>query len=346
MVKIGINGFGRVGRLLVRIALEQCGKGTAGSDLPIVSIVNDPNLSPQCMGYLFKQDTFYGTFKKDIVELDNCILVDGQRIEAVQETDLTKIPWNKHCPVEYIVDTTGEHTTCRSASMHLRDGIKAAIVTGNSDIPIFIMGVNHTCYKPDMKTVSVSSPSMNCLTAMLRVVHENFKVERAMATAIHPISNSDKILDDITGSVCRESRSAIINFMPVRSAAPGRYVSRVMPELEGKVESTAVKIPVPCIGAVDLTVMLGKEITYDLVGAKIKEAADCYMKGVIRYSAEDLASSDIIGDPHSCVFDAKAGVGLQKNIVNLFSWYDAEYAFAHRLYDMVKYIASREVCVK
>ncbi|XP_030754236.1 glyceraldehyde-3-phosphate dehydrogenase 2-like [Sitophilus oryzae] len=346
MVNVGINGFGRIGRLLVRIALDQCGKGTAGSDSPVIAIVNDSNLSPQCMGYLFKNDSFYGSFKREIIEMDNCILLNGQRIEAVHESNITKIPWNKGCPVEYIIDTTGRNISCASASQHLRESVKRVIVTGNADIPIFIMGVNHTCYKPDMKTVSVSSPSLNCLAAMLRVVHENFKVEKAMATAILPLTNSDKILDDNGGSVCRESRSAIVNFLPVGSAAPGRYVSRVMPELEDKVESTAVKIPVPCVGAVDLTAILGKPASYDLVAAKIKEAADCYMKGVIRYSVEDLVSSDIVGDPHSCVFDSKAGLGLGKNAVKLFGWYDAEYAYAHRLYDLLKYVISREVCLK
>ncbi|CAG9763351.1 unnamed protein product [Ceutorhynchus assimilis] len=345
MVNIGLNGFNRIGRLFLRIALKtQCGteQKSVGSTLPKVVIVNDPNISPVTMSYLLRHDTFQENFNREIIDMNNCLIIDGQRIEAVQEKDVTKIPWHKACTIEYVVDTTGRNITCNSASQHIQEKIKCVLVTGCADIPIFTMGVNHTCYKPLMKTASVGTPSLNCLTAMLKVLHENFGVERAMATVIHPLSNDDMLLDDNAKS-CRESRSALVNFMPAK-CQEGRYVARIMPDMEGRVGVSALKVPVACVGGLDLTVCLRKQVAYEILTGKFKEAADCYMRGLLKCSNEELVSSDLIGNAHACIIDVKAGSGLSPCMVKLFAWYDAEYACAQRLYDMVKYIASREVC--
>ncbi|XP_050311206.1 uncharacterized protein LOC126746856 [Anthonomus grandis grandis] len=347
MVKIGINGFGRLGRLFLRIALDQCGKGAVGADFPVVTIVNDPNLNSESMAALLQKDTYRGTFKKEVIDMDNCIMIEGNRVEAVKVRDISKVPWHKSCPIDYIVDTTGKNKNCAQASKFLQEKIKCVVVSGLGDIPVFAVGVNHTCYKPAMKIVSVGTPTLNCLAPILRVLHENFTIEKAMATSLHPLKNHNKFLDDSCPSAnLREGRSALGNFFPCTSAAPGRYVSRIMPELEGRTDSNAIKVPTVCVGAVDLTAVLCKEVSHEIVTVKLKEAADCYMRNVMKYSTDELVSSDIIGDPHSCVIDSKACMGLAKNVVKIFAWYDAEYAFAHRLYDMVKYIASREICTK
>ncbi|KAL1497673.1 hypothetical protein ABEB36_008595 [Hypothenemus hampei] len=344
MVKIGINGFGRVGRLLLRIAIEKCSKGSVGSEMPVVTIINDSDISPCTMGYLLKHDTIYGPLKKEIVKMDDCIMIEGQRIETTQIQEVRKIPWHKACTIDYVVDTTGMNITCAAASAHLQDKIKGVLVTGCADIPIFCVGVNHTCYKPTIKTASIGTPSLNCLTTMLRVLQENFKIEKATALAIQPLSINDKILDDGTGSTPREGRSAMTNVIPVNSPASGRFVSRIIPELTDKIESTSIKIPIPCVGAIDLTAELSKETCFEIVGTKLKEASECYMKGILKFTTEELVSSDLIGDSHSCIVDFKAGIGLPKNTIKVFGWYDAEYASAYRLYDMIKYIAAREVC--
>ncbi|CAG9813425.1 unnamed protein product [Phaedon cochleariae] len=345
MAKIGINGFGRLGRQLLKIAIEKCKKKCA-TDVSRVLMVNDPNVKPDCFGYLLKNDSLYGKSHMEIVEMGSCLMIDSQRVEITSESKIEKIPWQK-CKVDYVIDTTGQNQNCNKASAFLTEGIKKVIVTGCSNVPIFIVGINHACFDVNMKTVSAASPSLNAVMPVLRVLHENFQIQQAMVTEIQPLTNSDKILDDAYGATsCRSSRSSLTSFSPTQSSSGQEFVNRVMPELEGKTASAAIKIPIPCIGAIDVTAKFGKEAPYEVIKDKFKEASQGYLKNILKYSEENLVSTDIIGDPHSCVFDAKAGVALSKCMVKVFAWYDSEMGFANRIYDLTNYMSSRESCPK
>ncbi|XP_074037929.1 glyceraldehyde-3-phosphate dehydrogenase [Leptinotarsa decemlineata] len=343
MVRIGLNGFGRLGKQLLRIAINACKKKCA-SDVSRILMINDPHLTTESMAYLLKNDSLYGKFKSEVVEMGSSIMVDGQRVEVTSENKIEQIPWKK-CNVEYVIDTTGQNANCNKASMFLTEGIKRVIVSGCSNVPIFIVGVNHACFELNMKTVSASTPSLNCVMPLLKVLHENFEIQEAIVTTLEPLNNHDKILDEGYGAISsRSSRSCLNSFFPIVSTSSQKFVDRIMPELEKKTESTAIKIPVPCVGAVEVTAKLGKEAPYELVKHRFNDASQGYLRGMIRYTEEELVSTDIIGDPHSCIFDAKAGIGLTKCLVKIFAWYDCETGFANRVYDLANYIGSRENC--
>ncbi|XP_018565854.1 glyceraldehyde-3-phosphate dehydrogenase-like [Anoplophora glabripennis] len=344
MVKIGINGFGRLGRQLLKVVINKYKQKTV-ADLPRLVMINDAELPTKCVGYLIRNDTYYGKFAGDIVEMDDSISVDGLRIEISREPNPEKIQWSKN-GVEYIIDTTGKNTTCNLASKFLRAGVKRVIVTGCSNVPMFIVGVNHACFTKEMKSISAATPSMNCLAVMMKVLHENFEIEEAMATAFHPLNSSDKILDDPGPSNCRSSRSAIMSFSPTDATTKKEVVDKIMPELEGKTESAAIKIPVACVGGIDLTVKFKKNAPAEMIRCKLKDASDGPMKEVLGYSDEELVSSDLIGNSKSCVIDSKSAVNCSKCTAKIFAWYDAEHAFASRLFDLAKYISSREDCAK
>ncbi|KAJ8943266.1 hypothetical protein NQ318_017284 [Aromia moschata] len=342
MAKIGINGYGRLGRLLLRVAVDKC-KGKSAVRSPMVVMINDPHI-PKCgSANLIKKDSFQGGCCCDVKELSDGIMIDGLKVEFSREDKVEKIPWTKY-GVDYIIDTTWQHTERDSAKKLATPGIKRVMVTGCKNIPMFVFGVNHACFKLDMKLVSAASPSTNCLATMLSVLHEYFGVENALATTLRPFSNYYRLLDDPTRSNVRDCRASINCMAPTEALSQGHVIGKIMPELDEKTETTTIRVPVTCVGAVSLAVKLKKPAPLDVINLKFKEAAVTYMKGIIRVSEEELVSNDVISDCHSCVMDLKTGKPLSKCAAQLFAWYDAEYAFASRLYDLAQYISSREDC--
>nr|CAI5849280.1 unnamed protein product [Callosobruchus analis] len=342
MVKIGIQGFGRLGRNLLKLAFRKAQQKGCG-DVGTVVMVNDPAINSDCLAYILKHDSFYGPSSIDIVEMGCSIMLDGVRVEITQESKIEKIPWAKN-KVEYVIDTTGANSTCQTASKFLTGGVKRVIVTGCSNVPIFIFGVNQCCYELDMKVVSAGTPCMNALMPLLRIIHEHFCIEQAMSRVMRPLTTSDNILDGTTGLCCRGTRAALNAFTPCISFTTPDFVNKIMPELEGKNQSTALRISVPVVGAVSLTVKLGKEATYDVLKCRLKEASETFMKGIVGFTEDHVISTDMIGNTNSCVVDAKAGISIGKCMANVYAWYDSELGFASRIFDLANYMASREGC--
>ncbi|KAG5876398.1 hypothetical protein JTB14_010508 [Gonioctena quinquepunctata] len=345
MARIGLNGFGRLGRQVLKVAINKC-KQKCAEEISRILMINDPNLTTESMAYLLRNDSHYGKFNSEVVDMGSSLMVDGQKIEVTNEQKLDKIPW-KNCKVEYVIDTTGQNTNCTKATVLGNDGVKRVITSGCSNVPIFTVGVNHACFELNMKAVSAGTPSLNCVMPLVRVLHDQFQIKEAMVTVLKPLSINEKIYDDAHRTTDRRSsRSSIHSFAPCMSSVTQKIMSRLMPELQDRIELTAIKIPVPCVGAVEITAKLGKETTYEVLKKQFNEASKGYMKGMIRYTEEELVSTDIIGDPHSCVFDAKAGGGVSNSFVKIFAWYDSESGYANRVYDLANYIASRETCSK
>lgn len=332
MSKIGINGFGRIGRLVLRAAVD---KGAQ------VVAVNDPFIGLDYMVYLFKYDSTHGRYKGEVKAENGCLVVNGQKISVFQERDPKAIPWGK-AGAEYIVESTGVFTTIEKASAHLEGGAKKVIISAPSaDAPMFVVGVNLDAYDPSHKVISNASCTTNCLAPLAKVIHDNFEIVEGLMTTVHAVTATQKTVDGPSGKLWRDGRGAGQNIIPAATGA-AKAVGKVIPALNGKLTGMAFRVPVPNVSVVDLTVRLGKAATYDEIKAKVKEAAEGPLKGILGYTEEDVVSSDFIGDNHSSIFDASAGIQLSPNFVKLISWYDNEYGYSNRVVDLIKYIQTKD----
>ncbi|XP_034230358.1 glyceraldehyde-3-phosphate dehydrogenase 2 [Thrips palmi] len=332
MSKIGINGFGRIGRLVLRASIE---KGAQ------VVAVNDPFIGVDYMVYLFKYDSTHGRFKGEVKAEGNCLVVNGNKIQVFQERDPKAIPWSK-AGAEYVVESTGVFTTIEKASAHLEGGAKKVIISAPSaDAPMFVCGVNLEAYQPSMKVVSNASCTTNCLAPLAKVVNDNFDIVEGLMTTVHATTATQKTVDGPSGKLWRDGRGAAQNIIPAATGA-AKAVGKVIPALNGKLTGMAFRVPVANVSVVDLTVRLGKGASYDDIKAKVKEAANGPLKGILGYTEEEVVSSDFIGDTHSSIFDAAAGISLNNNFVKLISWYDNEYGYSNRVVDLIKYMQSKD----
>jgi len=333
MAKVGINGFGRIGRLVLRACLE---KGVN------VLAVNDPFIDVQYMVYMFRYDSTHGRFKGEVKEEGGLLVVDGKRIHVFQERNPADIPWAK-VGVEYVVESTGVFTTIEKASSHINGGAKKVIISAPSaDAPMFVMGVNHEQYNPSLQIVSNASCTTNCLAPLAKVINDNFGIEEGLMTTVHAITATQKTVDGPSGKLWRDGRGAAQNIIPASTGA-AKAVGKVIPELNGKLTGMAFRVPVPDVSVVDLTCRLKKEATYDDIKAVVKAASESdHWKGILGYTDEEVVSSDFIGDTHSSIFDAKAGIQLSKTFVKLISWYDNEYGYSCRVADLIKYMSIRD----
>lgn len=332
MSKIGINGFGRIGRLVLRASIE---KGAQ------VVAVNDPFIGVDYMVYLFKYDSTHGRFKGEVKAEGNCLVVNGNKIQVFQERDPKAIPWGK-AGAEYVVESTGVFTTIEKASAHLEGGAKKVIISAPSaDAPMFVCGVNLEAYQPSMKVVSNASCTTNCLAPLAKVIHDNFDIVEGLMTTVHATTATQKTVDGPSGKLWRDGRGAAQNIIPAATGA-AKAVGKVIPALNGKLTGMAFRVPVANVSVVDLTVRLGKGASYDDIKAKVKEAANGPLKGILGYTEEEVVSSDFIGDNHSSIFDAAAGISLNNNFVKLISWYDNEYGYSNRVVDLIKYMQSKD----
>jgi len=332
MSKIGINGFGRIGRLVLRAAID---KGAQ------VVAVNDPFIGLEYMVYLFKFDSTHGRFKGTVAAEGGFLVVNGQKITVFSERDPKDIKWAS-AGAEYIVESTGVFTTIDKASTHLSGGAKKVIISAPSaDAPMFVCGVNLEAYDPKMQIVSNASCTTNCLAPLAKVIHDNFEIVEGLMTTVHATTATQKTVDGPSGKLWRDGRGAQQNIIPASTGA-AKAVGKVIPSLNGKLTGMAFRVPVANVSVVDLTVRLGKPASYDVIKQKVKEAANGPLKGILDYTEEEVVSSDFIGSTHSSIFDAAAGIQLSDTFVKLISWYDNEYGYSNRVIDLIKYMQSKD----
>jgi glyceraldehyde 3-phosphate dehydrogenase len=332
MSKIGINGFGRIGRLVLRAAIA---KGAS------VVAVNDPFIDVDYMVYMFKYDSTHGRFKGTVEAKDGCLVVNGNKITVFQERDPKAIPWGK-AGAEYVVESTGVFTTIEKASYHLEGGAKKVIISAPSaDAPMFVCGVNLEAYDKSMKVVSNASCTTNCLAPLAKVIHDNFEIIEGLMTTVHATTATQKTVDGPSGKLWRDGRGAAQNIIPAATGA-AKAVGKVIPALNGKLTGMAFRVPTPNVSVVDLTVRLAKPAPYEQIKAKVREAANGPMKGILDYTEDQVVSTDFVGDCHSSIFDAAAGISLNDNFVKLISWYDNEFGYSNRVVDLIKYMQSKD----
>nr|UNE74347.1 glyceraldehyde-3-phosphate dehydrogenase [Holotrichia parallela] len=332
MSKIGINGFGRIGRLVLRAALERGGEVVA---------VNDPFIGLDYMVYMFKYDSTHGKFNGTVDAKDGKLVVNGKAISVYSERDPKNIPWGK-AGAEYVVESTGVFTTIEKASAHLEGGAKKVIISAPSaDAPMFVVGVNLDAYDPSFKVISNASCTTNCLAPLAKVIHDNFGIVEGLMTTVHAITATQKTVDGPSGKLWRDGRGAAQNIIPASTGA-AKAVGKVIPSLNGKLTGMAFRVPVSNVSVVDLTVRLEKPAKYEDIKAKVKQAAEGPLKGILAYTEDSVVSSDFNGDNHSSTFDAQAGISLNDNFVKLISWYDNEYGYSCRVVDLIKYIQTKD----
>lgn len=332
MSKIGINGFGRIGRLVLRAAFERGAQVVA---------VNDPFINVDYMVYLFKYDSTHGRFKGEVKAEGGNLVVNGNKIAVFCEKDPKAIPWGS-AGAEYIVESTGVFTTVDKASAHLEGGAKKVIISAPSaDAPMFVCGVNLESYDPSFKVISNASCTTNCLAPLAKVIHDNFEIVEGLMTTVHATTATQKTVDGPSGKLWRDGRGAAQNIIPASTGA-AKAVGKVIPSLNGKLTGMAFRVPTPNVSVVDLTCRLGKETTYDQIKAKVKEASEGPLKGILGYTEDEVVSTDFVGDTHSSIFDALAGIQLSGKFVKLISWYDNEYGYSSRVIDLIKYIQTKD----
>ncbi|CAF0867969.1 unnamed protein product [Rotaria sp. Silwood1] len=331
-VKVGINGFGRIGRLVFRCALEQ-GVDVVG--------INDPFIPADYMVYMFKYDSTHGRFKGEVSHKENKLIVNGKEINVYTEKEPSKIPWGQ-IGAEYVVESTGVFTTIDKCQPHLQAGAKKVIITAPSaDAPMFVMGVNEDKYTGKETVLSNASCTTNCLAPLAKVVHEKFGILEALMTTVHSYTATQKTVDGPSNKDWRGGRGAAQNIIPSSTGA-AKAVGKVIPDLNGKLTGMAFRVPTANVSVVDLTARLTKGAKYEEICAAIKEAAHGPLKGILAYTDDEVVSTDFIGDTHSSIFDAKAGISLNDNFVKLVAWYDNEYGYSNRVVDLIRYIAKKD----
>lgn len=328
MITIGINGFGRIGRAVLRIALER-------DDIQVVQI-NDL-VSTDYMAYMFRYDTIYGRCPHDITYDEKHIIVDGEKIEVSSEKNVADIPW--HC--DYVVESTGLFLTKELAEPHLKNGVKGVIMSAPSkdDTPMFVVGVNEKELTVADTIVSNASCTTNGLAPVVKVLQDSFGIESGLMSTIHSATATQKVVDGVSAKDWRGGRAASYNIIPSSTGA-AKAVGKVIPALNGKLTGMSFRVPTIACSVVDLTVNLTNPSSYEDVCAAMKAASEGELKGILAYTEELVVSSDIIGDMHSSIFDAKAGIAINDTFMKVVSWYDNEFGYSNRLMDLIAHMDS------
>ena len=333
-LRVGINGFGRIGRLVLREAALR-------EDVEVVA-VNDPQLNVEDMAYLLEFDTVHGRFAKPCRGENGILTVDGQTIVTLGERDPGKLPWGE-LGAEYILESTGVFTTSEKAKAHLTSGAKKVVISAPSaDAPMFVCGVNLERYEPSMDIVSNASCTTNCLAPLAKVIEDRFGIEQGLMTTVHAATATQKTVDGASGKDRRSGRSILGNIIPASTGA-AKAVGKVIPSLNGKLTGMAMRVPTADVSVVDLTCLLRSEADYASICAEVRRAAKEELAGILDYTDSEVVSSDFIGDRHSCIFDAKAGIMLGERFVKLVAWYDNEAGYAARCLDLMRYMQDREI---
>ena len=329
-VKIGINGFGRIGTLAFQAALKK-------DEVEVVAI-NDPFVAADYMAYMTKYDTVHGRFDGEVSSKEGTLIVNGKEIKVYNEMDPHNIPWGE-LGVDYVLECSGVFTTLEKAQAHIDAGAKKVIISAPSkDAPMFVMGVNNDKYDPSMNIISNASCTTNCLAPLAKVINDNFGIKDGLMTTVHSTTATQKTVDGASKKDWRGGRAAAANIIPSSTGA-AKAVGKVIPELNGKLTGMAFRVPTVDVSVVDLTCNLEKPTTMEEICKAMKNASENEFKGIIEYVDEPVVSSDFISDEHTSIFDAKAGIMLTDTFVKLIAWYDNEWGYSHKLVDLVAYMA-------
>ncbi|MFT7034397.1 MAG: glyceraldehyde 3-phosphate dehydrogenase [Cyclobacteriaceae bacterium] len=332
MIKVGINGFGRIGRLVFRVAAEQ-------SDIQVVGI-NDL-VDVEYMAYMLKYDSTHGRFKGTVEVKDGKLVVNGNEIRVTAERNPADLKWNE-VGAEYIVESTGLFLTKESAQGHIDAGAKKVVMSAPSkdDTPMFVMGVNQDKYTSDMQFVSNASCTTNCLAPVAKVLHDNWGIKEGLMTTVHAATATQKTVDGPSMKDWRGGRGAYQNIIPSSTGA-AKAVGKVIPELNGKLTGMAFRVPTPDVSVVDLTVNLEKPASYDEIKAAMKAASEGSLKGILGYTEDAVVSNDFVGDGRTSIFDAGAGIQISDTFVKVVSWYDNEWGYSTKVVELVQFIHSK-----
>jgi glyceraldehyde 3-phosphate dehydrogenase len=306
-------------------------------DIQVVGI-NDPFLEPDYMAYLLSYDTVHGRIKHAICAQDNSISVDGFDIAVFAEQAPENIAWAT-CGADYIVDATGKFKTTAQAQGHIDAGARRVVMTAptDDDTPMFVMGVNHDSYQPEMQVVSNASCTTNCLAPVAKVLHDNFGIVEGLMTTVHAMTSTQQVTDGQSGKKWRDGRAAASNIIPATTGA-AKAVGKIIPELDGKLTGMAFRVPVLNVSVVDLTCRLNKGASYDEIKEAMKAASEGAMKGILGYTEDDVVSSDFIGESCTSIFDAGAGISLSPHFVKVVSWYDNEWGYSCKVLDLIAHM--------
>ena len=331
MIKIGINGFGRIGRLVFRASLDH-------KNVEVVGI-NDL-ITPDYMAYMLKYDTMHGRFDGTVDYTDHSLIVNGHEIRVTAEKNPADLKWSD-VGAEYVVESTGLFLTQEKAQGHLDAGAKHVVMSAPSKdgTPMFVMGVNNDKYTSDMKFVSNASCTTNCLAPIAKVLHDNFGITDGLMTTVHSTTATQKTVDGPSMKDWRGGRAASGNIIPSSTGA-AKAVGKVIPSLNGKLTGMSMRVPTLDVSVVDLTCNLAKPAKYDEICAAMKKAAEGELKGILDYTEDAVVSSDFLGDPHTSIFDAKAGIALTDTFVKVVSWYDNEWGYSNKVVDLIEYMYS------
>ena len=332
MVKLGINGFGRIGRMVFRAAVENF-----SNDIEVVGI-NDL-LDPDYLAYMLKYDSVHGAFKGDVKAEDGALIVNGKKIRVTAEMDPANLKWNE-VGAEVVVESTGFFLTDESARKHIQAGAKKVIMSAPSkdSTPMFVYGVNHKTYA-GQDIISNASCTTNCLAPMTKVLNDKFGVVRGLMTTVHAATATQKTVDGPSKKDWRGGRGILENIIPSSTGA-AKAVGKVLPELNGKLTGMSLRVPTSDVSFVDLTVELAKEATYEEICAAMKAASEGELKGVLGYTEDAVVSTDFRNDSRTSIFDVKAGIQLDKTFVKVCAWYDNEWGYSNKVLEMAKVIAA------
>ena len=330
--KIGINGFGRIGRLVFRAAL-------AHDDVEVVGL-NDPFMNPEYMAYMLKYDSVHGKFPGEVSAEDGALVVNGKKYPVFTAMEVKDIPWAS-VGAEYICECTGKHLSKDLCQGHIDAGAKHVIMGAPSkdDTPMFVMGVNNDKYTSDMTFVSNASCTTNCLAPIAKVLNDKFGIVEGLMTTVHSVTPTQKLLDGASLKDWRGGRAATGNIIPSSTGA-AKAVGKVIPELNGKLTGISMRVPTLDVSVVDLTAKLAKPASYEEICKAMKEASEGELKGVLGYTDEPVVSSDFLGDSRTSIFDADAGIALTDTFVKVVSWYDNECGYSNKMVELIRYMSS------
>lgn len=328
-IKLGINGFGRIGRIVFRESFNR-------DNVEVVAI-NDL-LEVSHLAYLLKYDSVHGRFNGTVEVVNGELIVNGKKIRVTAEKDPSTLKWDE-VGVDVVAECTGIFTTLETANAHIKGGAKKVVISAPSaDAPMFVMGVNHTQAKSSDTIVSNASCTTNCLAPLAKVIHDNFGIVEGLMTTIHATTATQLTVDGPSRKDFRGGRSALINMIPSSTGA-AKAVGKVIPDLNGKLTGMSMRVPTADVSAVDLTVKLAKETTYEEIMAVLKKASENELKGILGYTEDDVVSQDFVSDPRTSIVDAKAGIGLNSTFFKIMSWYDNEYGYSSKMIDLSVHIA-------
>ena len=330
-VKVGINGFGRIGNLAFQAALKK-------EEVEVVAI-NDPFLTADYMAYMVKYDTAHGRFDGTVDSTENTLVVNGKTIKVYNEMDPKNIPWGQD-GVEYVLECSGAFTTIEKANAHLEAGAKKVIISAPSkDAPMFVMGVNNETYDPSMNIISNASCTTNCLAPLAKVINDNFGIKDGLMTTVHSTTATQKTVDGASKKDWRGGRAASANIIPSSTGA-AKAVGKVIPDLNGKLTGMSFRVPTLDVSVVDLTCRIEKSASYEEIKDCMKKASQGKLKNILGYTEEDVVSTDFVGEVCTSVFDAKAGIALNNNFIKLIAWYDNEWGYSNKVLDLIVHMDS------